>query len=90
MGRGRDVKTTKRKAVDINSLPMPNWDFFDVPRYIAKSAHTITYGTGAAEEQKSVPMPISARERTRSSKAGASVPTIPPATRIATPVSFSR
>ena len=56
---GRVVKTTKRKAADINSLPMPNWDFFDVPRYIAKSAHTITYGTGADEEQKSVPMPIS-------------------------------
>lgn len=60
--RGDDggvVKTPKRKAADINSLPMPNWDFFDVERYTQKSAHTITYGTHDQDAPKTIPLPIS-------------------------------
>jgi anaerobic magnesium-protoporphyrin IX monomethyl ester cyclase len=57
---GTAVKTPKRKAADINSLPMPNWEFFDVPRYIQKSAHTISYGTADDEgAPRIVPLPIS-------------------------------
>jgi anaerobic magnesium-protoporphyrin IX monomethyl ester cyclase len=56
---GTVVKTTKRKAALIDTLPMPNWDFFDVPRYIEKSAHTITYGTADEDAPRTIPMPIS-------------------------------
>lgn len=56
---GKVVKTPKRKATDINSLPMPNWDFFDVPAYIQKSAHTITYGASDEEGVRTIPLPIS-------------------------------
>jgi radical SAM superfamily enzyme YgiQ (UPF0313 family) len=56
---GAVVQTPRRKAAPIDSLPMPNWDFFDVPRYIQKSAHTITYGTAEEDASRTVPMPIS-------------------------------
>jgi radical SAM superfamily enzyme YgiQ (UPF0313 family) len=57
---GTVVKTPKRKAADINSLPMPNWEFFDVPRYIQKSAHTISYGRADDDgAPRTIPMPIS-------------------------------
>jgi anaerobic magnesium-protoporphyrin IX monomethyl ester cyclase len=57
---GKTVKTAKRKATDINSLPMPNWEFFDVPKYIQKSAHTISYGTADDDgAPRTIPMPIS-------------------------------
>jgi anaerobic magnesium-protoporphyrin IX monomethyl ester cyclase len=56
---GGVVRTPKRKAADINRLPMPNWDLFDVRRYIQRSAHAITFGTREREVPSTVPLPVS-------------------------------
>jgi radical SAM superfamily enzyme YgiQ (UPF0313 family) len=37
MDNGNFVKTPKRKACNINELPMINWDLFDTERYFEKS-----------------------------------------------------
>lgn len=56
---GKIVKNPKREAMEINSMPMLNWDFFDIPRYVGKSAHAVTLGANAAETKTTIPMPIS-------------------------------
>jgi len=41
---GKFVKTPKRKACDINSLPFVNWDLFDTEKYFEKSDHESALG----------------------------------------------
>lgn len=55
---GKVQKNPKRKAADIDSFPMVNWDFFDVPRYIEKSAHAVTFGAHSDAVKKTIPLPI--------------------------------
>jgi radical SAM superfamily enzyme YgiQ (UPF0313 family) len=58
--RGTDstlVTTPRRKACDINSLPMVDWSFFDVEKYKIKSKKT-SFGTTDNEEQV-ITMPVS-------------------------------
>lgn len=55
---GRIVKTPKRKACDINTLPMINWEFFEVDRYIKQSAHYLSRGVDG-DEPPAIAMPVS-------------------------------
>lgn len=56
---GKIVKTPKRVALEIDKIPMVNWDFFDVARYVGKSAHAVSYGKNEGETVKTIPLPIS-------------------------------
>ncbi|MBU0486129.1 MAG: B12-binding domain-containing radical SAM protein [Proteobacteria bacterium] len=52
---GEIVKTAKRKACAINDLPMINWEFFDVPRYLETSRGKLAFGV---DDDNSLAMPV--------------------------------
>jgi anaerobic magnesium-protoporphyrin IX monomethyl ester cyclase len=54
---GEIIQTPKRKAGNINDLPMINWDFFDVEKYMSISAYSEGLGRFGQEQQTS-PMPV--------------------------------
>jgi len=56
---GEIVSTERRKAFKIDDFPMINWDFFDVKRYIEKSAHYLSWGVDGEKEQLTIAMPVS-------------------------------
>lgn len=56
---GKPFKTERRKVTDINALPMVSWDFFDVDRYIKKSATYMSRGVEGQQESATIPMPVS-------------------------------
>lgn len=45
---GQVIKTPKRKACDIDTLPMPDWELFDIDTYRARSTGT-TFGSQKAD-----------------------------------------
>lgn len=56
--QGNIHKNPKRVACDVNSLPMVNWDFFDIHGYIAKSHNAMSWGMDGEASQKTIALPI--------------------------------
>lgn len=50
-------KTPRRKACRFNDLPMVNWDFFDVQKYLNTAQDNLSFGK--LLEKKQVSMPVS-------------------------------
>lgn len=55
---GNIIKNQRRKACKINELPLVNWDFFDVAKYIENSQDSLSFGE-ADDGQHSISMPVS-------------------------------
>lgn len=55
-GNGEIVRNPRRKACKIDELPMINWDFFEVDRYLATSKGKLAWGVA---DEDSIAMPVS-------------------------------
>ncbi len=58
---GHIMHTPKRKACDIDELPMIDWDLLDAPQYFAKSDHSCAKGLVIGEEPPTVMPVVTAR-----------------------------
>lgn len=55
---GTVVKTPKRTAAGIDAIPMVNWDFFDIQKYIEKSSFFLSVGVDGEAEKKVIALPV--------------------------------